>query len=37
MMFEQFTPADGLQPPLTSIVESVGKVIFTKFAVNKIK
>jgi hypothetical protein len=34
---EPNTPADGLQPPLISGVEFVEKVIFHKFAVNKIK
>jgi hypothetical protein len=33
---KQITPADGLQPPLISVVEAVGKVIFYKFAINKI-
>jgi hypothetical protein len=37
MISTQVTPADGLQPPLTYIVEAVEKVIFRKFAINKIK
>jgi hypothetical protein len=27
MRAEQLTPADGLQPPLTSVVEAVEKVL----------
>jgi hypothetical protein len=30
-------PPDGLQPPVIRNVKSVGKVIFRKFAINKIK
>jgi hypothetical protein len=31
------TPADGLQPPLISVVEAVEKVIFRKSGINRIK
>ena len=30
MRAEQLTPADGLQPPLTSVVEAVEKVSFLR-------